>query len=49
MALLDAGRIAASGTPAEVLEGGAAERAFGVAIRGVGEGAQRLWRFEERT
>ncbi len=51
MALLDEGRIAAEGSPAEVLEGEAAERAFGVAIRGlpVGEGPERLWRFEERA
>ena len=48
MALLEAGRIAASGTPAEVLEGEAAARAFGVAIRGVRDGEHRLWRFEER-
>jgi hypothetical protein len=34
-----------------VLEGPAAERAFGVAIRGVpvGDGKERLWRFEERA
>jgi iron complex transport system ATP-binding protein len=51
MALLDEGRIAADGTPAEVLESASAERAFGVAIRGlpVGDGPDRLWRFEERA
>jgi len=49
MALLEAGRVAASGTPAEVLESEAAGRAFGVAIRGVGDGEQRLWRFEEKA
>ncbi|HXY40323.1 MAG TPA: ABC transporter ATP-binding protein [Vicinamibacteria bacterium] len=49
MALLEAGRIAAAGTPAEVLESEAAGRAFGVAIRGVGEGTHRLWRFEQRA
>jgi ABC-type hemin transport system ATPase subunit len=51
MALLDEGRIAAEGLPAEVLESEAAERAFGVAIRGVfvGNGPERLWRFEERA
>ena len=49
MALLDAGRIAASGSPAEVLESGAAARAFGVVIRGMpfDGGDERLWRFEE--
>ncbi len=47
MALLEAGRIAASGTPTQVLESEAAARAFGVAIRGVGDGSRRLWRFEE--
>jgi iron complex transport system ATP-binding protein len=46
MALLEAGRVVASGTPAEVLEGEAAARAFGVRIRGFGEGEERLWRFE---
>jgi iron complex transport system ATP-binding protein len=51
MALLDDGRIAAEGSPAEVLEGPAAERAFGVVIHGVpvGDGPERLWRFEERV
>ena len=51
LALLDAGRIVAGGSPGEVLESEAAERAFGVAIRGVrvGEGEERLWRFEERA
>jgi iron complex transport system ATP-binding protein len=51
MALLDAGRVAAEGSPAEVLESEAAERAFGVSIRGLpaGEGQERLWRFEERA
>jgi iron complex transport system ATP-binding protein len=51
MALLDAGRITIDGSPAEVLESAAAERAFGVAIRGVpvGDGPERLWRFEERA
>jgi iron complex transport system ATP-binding protein len=51
VALLDEGRIAAEGTPAEVLESGAAQRAFGVAIQGVpvGDGRERLWRFEERA
>jgi iron complex transport system ATP-binding protein len=50
MALLDGGRIAAEGTPTQVLESEAAERAFGVAIRGlpVGYGSERLWRFEEK-
>lgn len=49
--LLDEGRIAADGTPAEVIESEAAERAFGLVIRGVptGEGQERLWRFEERA
>jgi iron complex transport system ATP-binding protein len=51
MALLDEGRIAADGSPAEVLEGPAAAQAFGVSIRGVlvGDGPERLWRFEERS
>jgi iron complex transport system ATP-binding protein len=51
MALLDEGRIAAEGTPTQVLEDEGAERAFGVAIRGlpVGDGPERLWRFEERA
>jgi len=50
MALLDGGRIAADGSPAEVIEGEAAARAFGVVIRGVsvGDRGERLWRFEER-
>jgi len=50
LALLAEGRIAADGLPAEVLESEAAERAFGVAIRGVSVdgGPDRLWRFEER-
>jgi iron complex transport system ATP-binding protein len=50
MALLDDGRIAATGSPTEVLESEAAGRAFGVAIRGVpvDGGSERLWRFEER-
>lgn len=40
----------AAGTPTHELEGEAAERAFGVAIRGlpVGYGSERLWRFEEK-
>jgi iron complex transport system ATP-binding protein len=51
LALLADGRIAADGPSAEVLESDAAERAFGVAIRGVptAEGDERLWRFEERA
>jgi len=51
MALLAEGRIAADGTPAEVLESEATEGAFGVVIRGVpvGHGPERLWRFEERA
>lgn len=51
MALLDEGRIAADGTPAQVLESEAAARAFGVAIHGlpVGDGPEKLWRFEERS
>jgi iron complex transport system ATP-binding protein len=51
MALLDEGRIAAEGSPAEVLESGAAQTAFGVTIRGVpvDDGPDRLWRFEERA
>ncbi len=51
MALLDQGRISADGTPAEVLESEAAARAFGVAIHGlpVGDGPEKLWRFEERA
>lgn len=51
MALLHDGRIAAEGGPAEVLESAAAEQAFGVAIRGVpvGDGTERLWRFDERA
>lgn len=50
LALLDAGRIAAVGSPVEVIESEAASQAFGVAIRGVrvGDGEERLWRFEER-
>lgn len=50
LALLSEGRIAAEGPPGAVLEGPAAERAFGVAIRGVpvGDLPERLWRFEER-
>jgi len=50
MALLHGGRIAAQGTPSEVLEGEAATAAFGVTIRGVPveDGSERLWRFEER-
>ncbi len=49
MALLNEGRIAADGTPVEVLEGKAAAHAFGVAIRGVpvDGGSERLWRFAE--
>ncbi len=49
MALLDAGRIAALGTPAEVLESEAAAHAFGIVIRGVpvNGGNERFWRFEE--
>jgi iron complex transport system ATP-binding protein len=51
MALLDQGRIAASGTPRDVLGGAAAEAAFGVAISAVpaGPDGRLLWRFEERT
>jgi iron complex transport system ATP-binding protein len=51
MALLDGGRIGAEGAPADVLESEAAQRAFGVAIRGVpvGGGPERAWRFEERA
>ncbi len=51
MALLDGGRVAAEGSPAEVLESEAAERAFGVTIRGlpVGDGGERLWHFEEKA
>ena len=51
MALLDEGRITAEGSPAEVLQSAAAEQAFGVAIHGVpvGDGPERLWRFEERA
>jgi iron complex transport system ATP-binding protein len=51
LALLAEGRIAADGPSAEVLESDAAERAFGVAIRGVpvAGGPERLWRFEERA
>lgn len=50
LVLLDEGRLTAGGAPAEVLETAAAARAFGVAIRGfaIGEGSERLWRFEER-
>ena len=50
MALLDDGRIAVEGTPAQVIESEAAQRAFGIAIRGVdaGERSQRLWRFDLR-
>ncbi len=49
MALLHEGRIAADGTPSQVLESEAAARAFGVRIRGVpgAGGKERLWRFEE--
>jgi iron complex transport system ATP-binding protein len=51
LALLADGCIAADGPSAAVLEGEAAERAFGVAIRGVpvAEGPERLWRFEEKA
>jgi iron complex transport system ATP-binding protein len=51
MALLAEGRIAADGSPAEVLENEATAAAFGIAIRGVavGDGPERLWRFEERA
>ena len=51
MALLHEGRIVVHGSPSQVLESEAAGRAFGVAIHGVpvGEGAERLWRFEERS
>jgi iron complex transport system ATP-binding protein len=50
MALLDGGRIAAEGTPEQVIESEAAQRAFGIAIHGVeaGERQERLWRFELR-
>lgn len=50
MALLDQGRIAAQGSPSEVLESEAMGRAFGVSVHGVpiGDGPERLWRFEER-
>jgi iron complex transport system ATP-binding protein len=50
VALLERGRIVAAGSPVEVIESEAASRAFGVAIRGVpvGDGSERLWRFEER-
>jgi iron complex transport system ATP-binding protein len=48
MALVDDGRIAVDGSPAEVLESEATHRAFGVVIRGVPSGnGERLWRFEE--
>jgi iron complex transport system ATP-binding protein len=49
LALLAGGRIAADGSPADVLESDAAERAFGVAIRGVpvADGPERLWTFVE--
>jgi iron complex transport system ATP-binding protein len=51
MALLAEGRIAADGSPNEVLEEETTARAFGIAIRGVpaGDGPERLWRFEERA
>jgi iron complex transport system ATP-binding protein len=51
MALVAGGRIAASGTPAEVLGGGAAAAAFGVAILAVPAGGPGgvVWRFEERA
>jgi iron complex transport system ATP-binding protein len=51
MALLDRGRVAADGSPSEVLESEAAEQAFGVRVRGVptAEGDERLWRFEEKS
>ena len=50
LALLEDGRIAATGSPIDVIESEAAARAFGVTIRGVpvGDGSERLWRFEER-
>jgi len=50
MALVDGGRIAADGPPAEVLASPAAAAAFGVAIRAVpaDEPGAVLWRFEER-
>jgi ABC-type cobalamin/Fe3+-siderophores transport system ATPase subunit len=51
MALLHEGRIAAQGSPSEVLESEALGAAFGISVHGVpvGEGEERLWRFEERT
>jgi iron complex transport system ATP-binding protein len=51
MLLVAGGRIEAAGEPVAVLEGEAAARAFGVAIRGVvvGGAPERLWRFEERA
>ncbi len=51
LALLAEGRIAAQGPSVEVLESDAAERAFGVTIRGVpvADGPERLWRFEEKA
>jgi iron complex transport system ATP-binding protein len=51
LALLADGRITADGPSAEVLESEAAERAFGVAIRGVpvAGGPERLWRFVEKA
>jgi iron complex transport system ATP-binding protein len=50
MALLDQGRIVALGSPPEVLESEAMGHAFGVSVHGVpiGDGNERLWRFEER-
>ena len=51
LALLAEGRVVADGTATDVLESEAAQRAFGVAIRGVpvADGPERLWRFEEQA
>jgi iron complex transport system ATP-binding protein len=50
MLLLDGGRVAADGAPAEVLAGEACARAFHVAIRGHAAAGLRhpLYSFEER-
>jgi ABC-type hemin transport system ATPase subunit len=50
MVLLHQGKVAAEGTPADVLGSEAAERAFSVKIRSfdIAEGPGRVYQFEER-
>jgi iron complex transport system ATP-binding protein len=50
MLLVASGRIVGEGEPGAVLEGAAAQEAFGVSIRGVAaaDGGERVWRFEPR-